>query len=87
MPIEFAMWIHRQLHKMPGMPPHSEAAHRNRNEHAMHLPVHTHGQSTVPPHGPRPSRVSHAHHARPPRVLVAWQERISHIFAGPKGEE
>jgi hypothetical protein len=74
--------LHEHLHKLPGMPSHSEADRLNQNRHA-----HTHHG------GHRPALTGHhpslpnpnGHHARPPRVLVAWQNWIGGLFAGRAG--
>ncbi|MBP2328326.1 hypothetical protein JOF56_008711 [Kibdelosporangium banguiense] len=67
--------LHEYLHKLPGMPSHSEADRLNQNRHA-----HNHRG------GRRPSLSSpNGHHARPPRVLVAWQKWIEGLFTGRGG--
>ena len=67
--------LHEHLHKLPGMPPHSEADRLNQNQHA-HDHHGGHHPSLSNPNG---------HHARPPRVLVAWQNWIGGLFAGRDG--
>jgi hypothetical protein len=60
--------LHELLHKVPGVPPHSEAERLNANATAARI------------HGRHPRLVNPvAHHANPPRVLVAWQEWIGRL--------
>lgn len=67
---------HEKLHKLPGMPPHSAAAQLNQNLHARRRHAHNHrGHRRSLPN-------SNGHHARPPRVLVAWQHWIGGLFVG-----
>lgn len=74
--------LHEHLHKLPGMPPHSEAARLNQNRHAHNH----HGRHRPALTGHRPSLLNpDGHHARPPRVLVAWQNWIGGLFAGRAG--
>jgi hypothetical protein len=70
--------LHEHLHKMPGMPPHSEADGLNQNLHAHNHGGHHPGLAGHHPSLPNPG----GHHARPPRVLVAWQNWIGGLFAG-----
>ena len=56
-------WLHQRLHTLPGMPPHSAARRRNQNRRVNRH----HGRRLPNPNG---------HHARAPRVLVAWQNWI-----------
>jgi len=65
MPVSITERLHEHLHKLPGMPSHSEADRLNQHRHAHHHGGHR--------------------HARPPRVLVAWQNRIAGLFAGRGG--
>jgi hypothetical protein len=67
--------VHEELHKLPGMPPHSEAARLNQNLGAGRLAAHVHHPALRSPN---------AHHARPPRVLVAWQEWIGGLFGAER---
>jgi hypothetical protein len=87
MPAPISERLHEHLHKLPGMPPHSEAARLNQNRHAhRHHGGHAHRHHG----GHRPALTGHhpslsnpdGHHARPPRVLVAWQNWIGGVFAG-----
>jgi len=67
--------LHEELHKLPGMPPHSEAARLNQNHGARRLAAQVH----------RPAlRNANAHHTKPPRVLVAWQEWIGVLFGAER---
>jgi hypothetical protein len=74
-PTPTARRLHEQLHRLPGMPPHADAARLNQNQAARRQPR-------------RPARTGHhpsrptpgAHHARPPRVLARWQEWIGGLF-------
>jgi hypothetical protein len=63
--------LHEQLHRLPGMPPHANAARLNQNQAARRPP----GRRPRRPAraGHHPSRPNPgAHHARPPRVLAGW---------------
>jgi hypothetical protein len=71
--------LHEHLHKLPAMPPHSEADRLNQNLRARRLHADNHGGHH--PSLPNPN----GHHARPPRVLVAWQNWIGSLFAGRAG--
>ena len=78
---QIAEQLHEQLHKLPGMPPHSDATRLNQNLGARRLSAHNHGAHPALD-GRHPAlRNPNAHHARPPRVLVAWQEWIGGLFA------
>jgi hypothetical protein len=80
-----AQRLHAHVHRLPGMPPHSEADRLNQNSGARRLSTHNHvhGPSLMGPHpalkGPS------AHHARQPRILVGWQNWIAGLFAGRQG--
>ena len=66
----FAARLHKQLHRLPGMPPHSEAALLNQTQGARRLPAR------------RPALHNHdALHANPPRILVGWQNWIAGLAA------
>ena len=67
--------LHEQLHKLPGMPPHSEAERLNQNLPAKDRHAHHHDRHYR----------AQARHAGPPRVLVAWQNWIGGLFAGRGG--
>ena len=73
--------LHEQLHKLPGVPPHSDAARLNQNLVARRLSEHNHGSHPALDSRHLALRNPNAHHARPPRVLVAWQEWIGGVFA------
>jgi hypothetical protein len=70
MPTSITERLHQRLHKLPGMPAHAEAARLNQHRHAHHH---------------RSPSGSNGQHARPPRVLVAWQNRIASLFTGRGG--
>jgi hypothetical protein len=72
---EIAKRLHEQMHKLPGMPSHSDAELLNRNLGARRLSAQMHGPYLV-------FKNRNAHHGRPPRVLVAWQEWIGGLFTG-----
>jgi hypothetical protein len=75
--------LHDLLHKVPGMPPHADAQRLNSNAAARRLGRNVHGATGHRPSlkNRRPSlRNPNAHHARPPRVLVSWQEWIGGLF-------
>lgn len=78
--------LHEHLHKLPGMPPHSEAERLNQNQAAERLHAHNHDRHRAlaghHPSLPNPN----GHHARPPRVLVSWQNWIGGLFAGRAGQ-
>ena len=73
---QIAERLHEQMHKLPGMPPHSEAARLNQNlgDRRLSHPALDGRHSAL--RNPNP------HHGRPPRVLVSWQEWIGGLFAG-----
>lgn len=74
MPELIAARLHKQLHRLPGMPPHSEAARRNQARGSRRLPAR------------RPAPHNHnAHHANPPRILVGWQNWIAGLAARRAG--
>jgi hypothetical protein len=74
--------LHEHLHKVPGMPRHAEAGRLNQNLHARRLHAHNHGEHRPVRAGHHPSLPNRdGHHARPPRVLVAWQNWIGSLFA------
>jgi hypothetical protein len=74
--------LHEHLHKLPGMPPHSEAdrLNQNRNAHNHHS---GHRAALTRRHPSLP--IPNGHHASPPRVLVSWQNWIGGLFAGLTG--
>lgn len=74
-------WIEYLMHTLPGMPPHSEAAHRNRNAHARRLALHVHEQAAKHGHSAPGDRAPR--HGEP-RVLVGWQNWIGRNLAGWK---
>lgn len=74
-------WIQCLMHSLPGMPPHSEAAHWNRNVHARRLASHVHEHAAKPSQSA--SGVAAPQHPEP-RVLVAWQKWIGRNLAGQK---
>jgi hypothetical protein len=80
-----AQRLHEHVHRLPGMPPHSEANRLNLNSVARRLSTHNHvqGPSLMQPL-PAPRGPS-AHHARQPRILVDWQTWIAGLFAGRQG--
>ena len=85
---QIAERLHEQMHKLPGMPSHSKAERLNRNLGARCLSAHGHYPGSHPVlDGPHPVLQNrNAHNARPPRVLVAWQEWIGRLFAGKRNQ-
>ena len=82
MPTPIADWLHAHLHKLPGVPPHSEGDRLNQNRHAHNHHQRRHSALT----GRHPSLSNpNGHHARAPRVLVACQNWIGALFAGRGG--
>ncbi len=67
--------LHERLHRLPGMPPHADAARLNQNRGARR-PARRPARAGHHPSRPSPG----AHHARPPRVLAGWQEWIGGLF-------
>jgi hypothetical protein len=59
--------VHEQLHKLPGMPEHSEASRLN---HRGGLP-----------NRPFQNRPRKASRDREPKVLVGWQNAIGRFFS------
>lgn len=83
MPALISERLHERLHKLPGMPPHSGADRLNQNRHARRLNAHNHGGHRPALTGHHPSLPNpNGHHARPPRVLVAWQNWIGGRLCG-----
>jgi hypothetical protein len=75
LPAQVTTRLHERLHKLPGMPPHSDAARLNHNAGARRLPVRNHYVRPPAPSGTRPALTNRtSHHTRPPRVLAGWQE-------------
>jgi hypothetical protein len=70
MPAPITERLHERLHKLPGVPAHSEAVRLNQHRHAHHH------RSLSGPNG---------QHAAPPQVLVAWQNWIAGLFTGRGG--
>jgi hypothetical protein len=71
----FAERAHEGLHKLPGMPEHSESARLNHHEGPPSRPLRNQ---------PRPSpRINHRHNE--PKVLVGWQNAIARFF-GQRGK-
>ena len=83
MPAPISERLHEYLHKLPGMPPHSEADRLNQNRHAHnnHHGAHRPALTGHHPSLPNPD----GHHAGPPRILMAWQNWIGGLFAGRAG--
>lgn len=76
MSAQIAGRLHEQMHKLPGMPPHSDAARLNHSRATKN-----HGRHPAPA-GHHPAlRSPNPRHVRPPRVLVAWQEWIGGLFS------
>ncbi|MGO9901795.1 MAG: hypothetical protein ACLP0J_19395 [Solirubrobacteraceae bacterium] len=85
MPAPITERLHEQLHKLPGMPPHSEADRLNQNLGARHLSGHNHSRHPALA-GRHPAlRNRNGHHARPPRILVGWQNWIAGLFTRGAG--
>jgi hypothetical protein len=74
--------MHDALHRLPGIPAHSQAAELNSNDAAARL--HHRSLQNRPPHNQalrnRPLPNPDGHHARPPRVLTRWQAWIGQLF-------
>jgi hypothetical protein len=62
---------HEQLHKLPGMPAHSESTRLNHRGGLPNRPL-----QNRPPKSPR---ISHGH--KEPRVLVGWQNAIARFLS------
>jgi hypothetical protein len=62
---------HEQLHKLPGMPEHSEASRLNHRGGRPNRPFRN--------HSPETPRTNHGH--REPQVLVGWQNAIARFFS------
>lgn len=62
---------HEQLHKLPGMPEHSEASRLN---HRGGLPNRPFRNRPL-----KPPRINHGH--REPKVLAGWQNGIARFFS------
>jgi hypothetical protein len=86
MPARITERLHEHLHKLPGMPPHSEADRLNQNLGARPLSAaHNRDRRPALP-GRHPAlRNPNGHHARPQRVLVAWQNWIAGLFSRGAG--
>jgi hypothetical protein len=78
---ELIAGLHAQLHRLPGMPPHSEAGRLN--QRARRQSARPRPQTAT---GRHPALHHHdVCHANPPRVLVAWQNWIGGLVAGRAG--
>lgn len=62
---------HEQLHKLPGMPEHSEAARLNHRGGRPNRPFRNRPLKSP--------RINHPH--REPVVLVGWQNAIARFFS------
>lgn len=62
---------HEKMHKLPGMPEHSEASRLN---HRGGLPNRPFRNRPL-----KSPRVNHGH--KPPTVLVGWQNAIARFFS------
>ena len=70
--------LHEAMHRIPGVPPHREPGAReiegaNRPHQHQHQHQHQHNHQLKQPT---------SLHDSPPRVLVAWQNKIGDIFRG-----
>jgi hypothetical protein len=68
---QIANGLHDAMHRIPGMPPHDSASAATTPRAATRRGANRH------PHLRNPT----AHHETPPRVLVAWQNRIATLVA------
>jgi hypothetical protein len=69
--------LHDALHRLPGMPPHAQAAELNANAAARrlhHRPLRNRALRNTPLRSPD------GHHGRPPRLLAEWQARLGRRF-------
>jgi hypothetical protein len=71
-----AQRLHDDMHKLPGVPAHEDAAAHNTNEHAN---ARARGHAAKL-RSPRPAPKNGAAHHGNPRVLVGWQRRIGRLF-------
>jgi hypothetical protein len=67
----FTRHAHEQLHKLPGMPEHSEASRLNHRGGLPNRPFQNRSLKTP--------RTNHGH--REPKVLVGWQNAIARFFS------
>lgn len=75
--------LHEGMHRIPGMPAHSEAARNNHRSHRGGLP-HQSLQNRLSRKNPpinHNHNHSHDHSHKEPRVLVGWQNAIARFFA------
>lgn len=63
--------LHQLTHRMPGVPEHANGA----NVRSRQAARRTHGTG----HQGTTLRSPNRHHQNPPRVLVAWQNRIARL--------
>ncbi|MFI5911252.1 hypothetical protein [Dactylosporangium sp. NPDC051541] len=81
--------MHRLLHRIPGVPEHTENQPHKPHAHAPHShaahsrsphndAAHDHSPHSHSPHGNGRTRNHTAD--RPPRILPAWQRRIAALF-------
>ncbi|WP_143109799.1 hypothetical protein [Agromyces sp. CF514] len=70
--------LHEATHRMPGVPGHQERpeGHQGATRHGRAMQGGARATRGVRPHH-SPAAVN----ARPPRVLVGWQNRIAGLFA------
>jgi hypothetical protein len=73
--------LHGRLHQLPGMPMHSAAVHMNQSPRRRSPDRYEHARPSLVGRHPALRNLS-AHHAKPPRVLPAWQEWIRGLFIG-----
>ena len=75
--------LHELTHRVPGVPEHPHAVDGSREVPGVQAPTraqrHAHEGGHVRRHQGRALRNRNRHHQDPPRVLVAWQNRIAHL--------
>ncbi|SFR92145.1 hypothetical protein SAMN04487846_0609 [Microbacterium sp. cf046] len=69
--------LHEGMHRLPGVPSHSEAGTRNHRRGLPNRPLR--GRSLKGAHGNHPRAMKEA------RVLVGWQNAIARLFSRTDG--
>jgi hypothetical protein len=70
--------LHVELHTLPGMPAHEDAARLNSIAHSSR--VHKANRSAPHPSPNSPTHASRTAHHNDPKVLIAWQRFIGGLF-------
>lgn len=64
--------LHELTHRVPGVPEHSDAANAQSRQASKRAHGWRHHGTSL--HSPN------RHHTNPPRILIAWQNRIARLL-------